>query len=193
MEKDEIVKTEIINQAQILFQQFGLKKTTMDEIASGCGKAKSTLYHYFTSKEDVFDAVIEKELVNLRKDVKNKVEEHKHMIDKISTYVLEFYKEVINKVNIYRVLKKEKIIENQGKKVFLRMMEFEKSYILRILEDGFDSGEYTPANREDLPLIAEMSLASIYGIMLYSIEKDGFIDHAKLQNIISLLVPKVFG
>ena len=193
MDKDEIVKSNIINQAQILFQQFGLKKTTMDEIASACGKAKSTLYHYFTSKEDVFDAVIEKELVNLRKDVKNKVEEHKHMIDKISTYVLEFYKEVINKVNIYRVLKKENIIESQGKKVFLRMMEFEKSYLLRILEDGFDSGEYNHASREDLPLIAEMSLASFYGIMLYSIEKDGFIDHAKSQNIISLLVPKVFG
>jgi len=41
-EKDEIVKNEILFQAQKLFQQYGLKKTTMDDIALACGKAKST-------------------------------------------------------------------------------------------------------------------------------------------------------
>ncbi len=40
--KDEIVKGEIVTKAQKLFQQFGLKKTTMDEIAEASGKAKST-------------------------------------------------------------------------------------------------------------------------------------------------------
>jgi len=33
MAKDEIVKQDIIERAQVLFQQFGLKKTTMDKIA----------------------------------------------------------------------------------------------------------------------------------------------------------------
>ena len=44
-EKGDRVREEILVQAQILFQQYGLKKTTMDEIAAACGKAKSTLYH----------------------------------------------------------------------------------------------------------------------------------------------------
>ena len=96
-EKDEIIKNEILLQAQKLFQQYGLKKTTMDEIAIACGKAKSTLYHYFISKNEVFDAVVEMEVLNLRQHVKDKVEEHKKMLDKIKTYALEFHKEAINK------------------------------------------------------------------------------------------------
>ena len=41
------IKDEILEEAQKLFRQFGLKKTTMDEIATACGKAKSMLQIVF--------------------------------------------------------------------------------------------------------------------------------------------------
>ena len=190
--KDEIVKQDILLEAQKLFQQFGLKKTTMDEIAAACGKAKSTLYHYFKSKEEVFDAVIQMEMLNLRKHVKNKVEEHKSMIDKISTYILEFHKEAFNKVNLYRIMKQENSPKAIATKHFLNMMEFEQAYIIRILEDGVDAGECEEISREDIPWLAEMFLASFYGVVQYGIEKDGFYDEEKTKRIANLVVPKIF-
>ena len=192
MDKDEIIKQEILMQAQKLFQQFGLKKTTMDEIAAACGKAKSTLYHYFKSKEEVFDAVIQMEMLNLRKHVKNKVEEHKLMIDKINTYVLEFHKEVFNKVNLYRVMKQESSSKEVARKHFLKMMEFEQAYIVRILEDGFDSGEFKETEKSDIPWLAEMLLASFYGLVQYGIEKDGFYDEKRMTRIVDLITPRIF-
>ena len=190
--KDEIVKKEILVEAQRLFQQFGLKKTTMDEIAEACGKAKSTLYHYFKSKDEVFDAVILLEMLNLRQFVKNKVEEHKTMLDKIKTYVIEFHKEVVNKVNLYRLIRQDSKSFGFAKDKFLKMMEFEQSYIVRILEDGFDSGEYNTSGKEDIPWIAEMFLASFYGVVQYGVEKDGYYNEEKIERIVELVVPRLF-
>ncbi|HBL78336.1 MAG: hypothetical protein A2W90_16235 [Bacteroidetes bacterium GWF2_42_66] len=191
-DKDEIVKNEILFQAQKLFQQYGLKKTTMDDIALACGKAKSTLYHYFTSKIEVFDAVVEMEVINLRKHVKDKVEEHKRMLDKIKTYALEFHKEAIHKVNLYRIMKQDFIAEAYAKKHFFKMMEFEQKYIIRILEDGYDSGEYKEINKEDIPWIAEMFLAAFLGVVQYTVEKDGFLNEEKLEKTINLIAPRIF-
>ena len=157
--KDEAVRSEIIYQAQKLFQQFGLKKTTMDEIAAACGKAKSTLYHYFTSKEEVFDAVIEIELTKLRKIVKDKVEEQKTITGKLKTYMIEFQKGTLSMANVYRIVNNVSYDKKASKERFVRMMEFEKSYVLRIMEDAYDSGECRSIDKEDLPLMAELLLS----------------------------------
>ena len=196
IEKEEIIKNEILVQAQKLFQQYGLKKTTMDEIAAACGKAKSTLYHYFKSKEDVFDEVILLEMINLRRQVKDKVEEQKTMQGKIKTYVYEFHREVIHKVNLYRIMRKDYIdpaAEIKAKKRFLKMMEFERSYITRIMEDGYDSGEYTEVDWENIPWLAEMFLAAFLGTVQYIVEKEGLFEDKKLMKLINLLVPKLFS
>lgn len=190
-DKDENIKNEILTQAQKLFQQYGLKKTTMDEIAVACGKAKSTLYHYFTNKEEVFDAVIQMEIVNLRKHVKSKVEEHSRMIDKIMTYVLEFYREIINRANLYRIISKEHPAEVTARKNFMKMMEFEKSYIARILEDGYDCGEYKNVNRQDIPWIAETFLAAFYGTVLFVMEKEGYFNEEEIVKAVHYFVPKL--
>ena len=74
--KDDIIKDEILKEAQKLFQQFGVKKTTMEDIAKAMGKGKSTLYYYYCSKEDIFDAVILKEMGEVFHCVKQAVEKH---------------------------------------------------------------------------------------------------------------------
>ncbi len=191
-EKEEIVKNEILQQAQKLFQQYGLKKTTMDEIAESCGKAKSTLYHYFSSKEDVFDAVVDMEMINLRRHVKNKVEEKKSMRDKIKVYIMEFYKEVYQRANLYRLIKNDHIAEKLSKKNFRRMMDFETAYITRIIEDGYDSGEYTSIERPDIHWFSEMFLSGFLGTVQYTMEKDGFFDEEKIVKFTQMFVEKLF-
>ena len=44
----------IITVASDIFTRFGFRKTTMDEIASALHKGKSSIYHYFESKEELF-------------------------------------------------------------------------------------------------------------------------------------------
>ena len=45
--KEEQLREESITAAQKLFQQYGLHKTTMEDIAKAMGRGKSTLYYYY--------------------------------------------------------------------------------------------------------------------------------------------------
>ncbi len=59
MEKTEISKKDNIKQAaRQLFFQFGLTKTSMDDVARQCGLAKPSLYYYYPSKEAIFNEIV---------------------------------------------------------------------------------------------------------------------------------------
>lgn len=191
--KDQLVRNEILSQAQELFRQYGLKKTTMDEIAAACGKAKSTLYYYYKSKEQVFDAVLNKELTDLRKLVRAKVEEHKTVIDKMRAYVMEFHKQIVDRANLYRVVQYEQLSQVIERKHYLNLMEFEQAYVSRILEDGIDAGELSFIKKSDVEWVSEFFCSAFFGIVRHSIEKDGFFDEKKIAKAIELFIPRIFS
>ena len=49
---------EIVDTAKRLFEQHGYENTTMRHIMDELNIAKGTIYHYFTSKEDLLEAVV---------------------------------------------------------------------------------------------------------------------------------------
>lgn len=55
-------KEAILNQALTIFSRLGFTKTTMADIANASNRGRRTIYTYFKSKEEVFDAVVEREL-----------------------------------------------------------------------------------------------------------------------------------
>src|SRR5579872_1064742 len=56
------VKERILAKAADLFIRYGIRSITMDEIASQLGISKKTIYQFFTDKDDMVAAVIEKEI-----------------------------------------------------------------------------------------------------------------------------------
>ncbi len=53
-------KKEILDTAEKLFSQKGYAQCSVNEILTEIGIAKGTFYHYFKSKEEVLDAIIER-------------------------------------------------------------------------------------------------------------------------------------
>jgi len=190
--KEESVKEEIIIQAQKLFKQYGLKKTTMDEIAAACGKAKSTMYHYFKNKDEVFDEVLRMELQNLRALVKEKVDQETTLTEKLKTYSLTFHRETINKINLFRILKQELKSEIEKSDRFNTVIEYEKTFISRIISDGVDNAEFSGMSKNDIPWFSEIVLVAFLGIVRYSIEREGEFDEAKFNKVTDVLIPRIF-
>ena len=60
MEKER--KQNILKAAEKRFSRHGLNKTTLNEIARDLRIGKATIYHYFTTKEDLFFQTIEWEI-----------------------------------------------------------------------------------------------------------------------------------
>ena len=58
------MKERIKHKANDLFRRYGVKSTTMDEIATQLGASKKTLYQYFSDKDELVEAVV-KETVDL--------------------------------------------------------------------------------------------------------------------------------
>ncbi len=55
----------MIDVARQLFARFGVHNTTMNDIADAAHKGRRTLYTYFKNKDEIFYAVIERELEQL--------------------------------------------------------------------------------------------------------------------------------
>ena len=53
---------QLLDAAQKTFAQFGYKKTTLDDIAKLFGKGKTSIYYYFQGKDEVYRAVLEREM-----------------------------------------------------------------------------------------------------------------------------------
>lgn len=84
-------KDQIIESARKLFNKYGFKKVSMDEIARDAGVTKRTVYMHFSSKEELFNYFINEHLLNMKK-----------IVEEIQLENLDFY-ESIHQV-IYRLL-----------------------------------------------------------------------------------------
>jgi len=57
--RTEEKRQEIVNVASELFEQYGFDRTSMSMISDRLGGSKATLYGYFKSKDELFQAVVE--------------------------------------------------------------------------------------------------------------------------------------
>jgi len=101
------IRAKILNVAQEVFTRFGYGKTTMDDIAREMGKGKSTIYYYFSSKEDIFKAVIDKELEVMKTRILEAVSQQDDVRDKLKAYVVERMHGLKSLKNLYQILRTE--------------------------------------------------------------------------------------
>ena len=59
VKKPEERRKEIVDAAAVLFDEKGYEAASMKELMERLGVAKGTIYHYFRSKEDLLEAVVE--------------------------------------------------------------------------------------------------------------------------------------
>jgi len=171
MNDNKDLKKSIVDGAQEIFSRFGLKKTTMDEIASKINKAKSSVYYYFKSKEEIFEAVIEKEAGIFRIEIHNAIQAHDTPQDKIKHYVLTRMHMFQKLANFYTAFQKEYIdnysfINKIRKKYDLEEIEL----IGNILREGVERHELIV---KDVELTAFAILTAMKGFEYqWSIEKN---------------------
>lgn len=101
--KEEFRKKIIITAGQI-FSHYGFKKTTMDEIASALKMGKSSIYYYFKSKEEIFEAVVLYEANLLRNELTTTIKSVESPVEKIRNYVFVRMKSFEKLSNYYNAI-----------------------------------------------------------------------------------------
>ena len=127
----------ILTTAQKLFARFGINKTTVDEIAAAAHMAKSTLYHHFRSKLDIFHAVIEREGQTLAGRISAAVERAASPEEQMRAYIVTRMRHLGELTNFYSALKEE-YLEHYSfiEKVRERDFKSEMTILRRILAEG---------------------------------------------------------
>ena len=91
-------KQQIIKAAAKRFARHGLAKTTLDEVARDIRIGKATIYHYFTSKDDLFFSTLKWECENFIDQIKNILENDQlDLTPKLTEYFSQ--KEVVSENN----------------------------------------------------------------------------------------------
>jgi len=82
------LKQEIINIAGKVFDQFGYRKATLNDIAEKIEKRKSAIYYYFDSKEEIFQSVVLQEARTFRKTIIDAINKEDNPHDKLKAYII---------------------------------------------------------------------------------------------------------
>jgi AcrR family transcriptional regulator len=188
--KDDIIRDEILKEAQKLFQQYGLKKTTMEDIAKSMGKGKSTLYYYYCSKEEIFDAVILREMGEVFSRVKQAVEKATSAEEKLKAFTLTKIKAVQKRANLYKIVRGE-LQENLRciKHLHTEYDTQEINLVKDILLFGVNNGEFSKLISKELDILPSVMVSSLRGL-----ERDMFADtrynklESRMESIVGIMI-----
>ena len=156
------VRERIIDAARTVFAKYGYKKTTMDDIALSAQKGKSSIYYYFKSKEEIFEAVVETESRLLFDDIIKKVNLPITAKEKFRIYVFTRLNKIRELSNFYDVLENNFIspmefIEKLQTKYYKREIKI----LQDILQEGVKNKEF---NMQDTEIAAIALVTAIKGL-----------------------------
>ncbi len=159
-----MVKTKelLIDVARRLFAEKGMENTTMNDIAVESGKGRRTLYTYFNSKEELYLAIIAKELQYLYDKLIAIDKEQLSPDEKLKAYIfvrLDTFKEVISRNGSLQAAFFQNA--NEVEKV-RRPMEIKEIRMLRkIFTEGIEQGIFRLQNPQ---WAAEVTLNMLKGL-----------------------------
>ena len=168
LSKDDIVKAEILKAAERVLQKWGSNKTTMEDIAREAGKGKSTLYYYYQSKEEIFDAVVIVEFEKILQKAKESAQETETAKERLITYIVESINEMKNRISAYTIIREE---IKQNKNFIGKLRDTfkgrEEKYIQEILKFGLENKEFTFINKSEVAIAAKTITGMMHALELY--------------------------
>jgi AcrR family transcriptional regulator len=151
------VREEILNGARELFERFGFRKTTMEDIARQIGKSKSALYYYYKTKEEIFEAFILNEIEITQANVVEVVKKEESAAGKFRVLFTSLLADVKQKANKFPLFKSD-LYENHF--LLENIIRQRDSHIEELIKDililGISQHEVRMMNNAEMSLWAKM-------------------------------------
>ena len=176
----------ILKEAGKLFARHGLKKTSMEDIAEAVGMVKTSLYYYFNSKEELFQAVIRQESETLIEKLRAEINKYTSPQQKLRAYFIarmEYLKDLISLYKLTRTAAQEllPLVEEERH----RFIDAEKKLVLEILKEGSKKGFFKIGDPE---FIAVAIIAIMQGLestfLLYQYRQLNVADYDAMLNVL---------
>ena len=180
------IRREIIHMASDIFARFGYRKTTMEDIARQLHMVKSSLYYYFSGKDDIFNAVVDCEAKKIRRKLTDILEQNDDPRTRLRKYIVARMQAMKDISQTYSTIFDPNLMHYDFIEKVRRKYDREEHYtIRRILEEGIQRGVF---NVQDPSLASTVICKAMKGleIPLFWRNKDEHEFH-HVENLIHLL------
>ncbi len=143
----------LIDVARQLFSRNGIENTTMSDIATASDKGRRTIYTYFRTKHEIYEAVIQSESQKVCGELQ-------HVVDNAPTPGQKLRRLMEFRINLAcRTANRPEVwlrsLFSSDSKRDNRIRAYVKDYVLetmdRILREGVDSGIFDPVQSARVP------------------------------------------
>ncbi|MBD5196995.1 MAG: TetR family transcriptional regulator [Muribaculaceae bacterium] len=147
-------REKFIEVARQLFARKGVENTTMNDIASASDKGRRTIYTYFKSKREIFNAVIDNESEQLLQRLRVIVAQAISPEEKLREYVdcrLQTMREIVSRngslrAGFFRDVRKV----DRARAIISRK---EAALLMEILREGIETGDFEIESVKESALI----------------------------------------
>lgn len=178
--KDDIIQQQILLAAKQLFQKYGLRKVTMDDVAKAIGKGRSSLYYYYKSKEEIFEAVVDLEILDMLSTISEAIEKETTAEKKLHAFCLTKLTVAQNKRSFFSTIDEgmdaaELSDYNKAKlAIRKRIADKENEIIARILTEGIKNQELRDMEESEQQSVQFVLLATIHGLKREMVMENDF-------------------
>jgi len=175
-------KETILNQALTIFGRLGFHKTTMADIAEASKRGRRTIYTYFKNKEEVYEAVVEREIRRVIEELKIKISNTDSIKEKFSIYINYRMRAIIELTKNYDALRIAFINNYKWvEKIRMTLDREEKIILTNILELGISKQKF---NITEINTSVRNIMLMIKGIEFMLIKENN--DNTTIQQIENL-------
>jgi AcrR family transcriptional regulator len=148
---------ELLEAAIEVFGEFGFRAATLEQVARRAGVSKGTVYLYFTSKEDLFRAMVEKKVIPLIEACEASVRDHAGDSSALLTQMIHRLWEAISRpdmIRLARIIQSELTHFPELKRLYFEQVIQRQRRLLRsIAERGVAAGEFRSEAVQLVPMM----------------------------------------
>lgn len=144
----------LVESARKVFARMGVQQATMNDIAEESQKGRRTLYTYFKSKEDVYNAVVEQELTSLVSKLESVLHSSLTPDQKIIEFIYIHLDSIHDIVQKNGTLRADFFSDIKAMEIARKTTDQKEIEMLRdILTDGVEKGSFSIESVETATLM----------------------------------------
>ncbi len=156
VKKPDVRKNEILDAAQTFFFEKGYENTTIQDIIDSLNIAKGTFYHYFKSKSELLDALVERTTDQMTREFNTALEADQNAIEKFNNLFRAGSAYKRSNIDVFVVLLKVLYRDENTlmrTRMFQRVVEKAGPQFAEIIKQGIKEKLFNTSDPEE---IAEM-------------------------------------
>ena len=170
-------KRKIFEASMKLFAEKGYDATSIEEITATVGVAKGTLYYHFSSKEEIFNFLVEEGIKLLQNSIDIKTSKLPNYIDKLKAIILIQIKMVVKYEDIITILLTQFLGKKARNQKCQKLVYEYINKIEEIVKEGIKKGQIKQGNSQ---AIASEIYGWICSSLVYKLRNNGQIEIMKL-------------